>query len=300
VEQLARERLDPRYKSRRAAAQVLICFDVFWRLHRRHQPHLSLFFSNHVASQMHRFWGDWAPAYAEREPYRPDPVYGTFIVTAMDLFDHGLGRILRWVDAAPNRTLVVASSMGQGPIPYHALANTYVLEESERLVASLALPPTRLGVAMYPRLTLMFDDEETARAAIAPIESARTAAGPLFRDLRLIGTTLSFEIGYQEDADALARQASWTTVDGRSVTADISALGVTVRERPGGGNTAQHVPEGIFVAYGSGASPDRSRAQSSVLDAAPSILALLGLDPAPSMTGKPSIFAPRATTRSAR
>lgn len=64
--QMVDERRDARYKARRAAAQVLPCFDVFWRLHRRHQPALSIFFTDHVAPMMHRFWGDsaWERSYA--------------------------------------------------------------------------------------------------------------------------------------------------------------------------------------------------------------------------------------------
>lgn len=290
AEQLLRERLDARYKSRRAVAQVLLCFDVFWRLHRRHDPCLSIFFTNHVASMMHRFWGDLMPDYPSGERYEPDDVCAGFILTAMDRFDHDLGRILRWVDRTPGSVLVAAASMGQGPIPYHAMSCTYVLDDSRRLIDALGLDGARMGVAMYPRITLMFGDEESANAAAAPVRTAATAAGPLFRDLRVMGTTLSFEMGYAHDAADLPREVTWAPAGGPARTGDLAELGVVVRERPGGGNTAQHVPDGTFIAYGHGIGADQSRAEVSILDAAPSILSLLGLEAAPSMQGRPSIF----------
>ena len=292
VEQLVRERTDSRYAARRAVAQVLVCFDVFWRLHRRHHTNLSIFFTNHVASMMHRFWGDLMPSYRSREAYAPDRFCGRFILTAMDRFDHGLGKIVRWIDRTPGATLVVASSMGQDAIPYHAMTATYVLDDGERMLAALGLD-ARMGVAMYPRITLMFADEESAAAAVDPVRSAATAVGPLFRDLRVMGTTLSFEMGYAYDTDQLPRDVTWVPARGTERTADISELGVVVRERPGGGNTAQHVPQGMLIAYGRGVEADGSRAEVSVLDAAPSILALLGIEPAPSMQGRPSMFAAR-------
>jgi hypothetical protein len=295
MEQLVRERTDLRYASRRAVAQVLVCFDVFWRLHRRHDPNISIFFTNHVASMMHRFWGDLVPSYRTCEAYTPDDVRGRFIVTAMDRFDHGLGKIVRWIDRTPGSTLIVASSMGQDAIPYHAMSATYVLDDGERMLEALGLQ-ARMGVAMYPRITLMFGDEESAAAAVEPVTSAATAVGPLFRDLRLMGTTLSFEMGYAYDAAQLPREVTWVPALEAARTADISELGVVVRERPGGGNTAQHVPDGMLIAYGRGVEADGSRAEVSVLDAAPSILSLLGIAPAPSMQGRPSLFANRAQT----
>lgn len=290
VEQLVRERLDPRYKSRRAVAQVLVCFDVFWRLHRRHDPHLSIFFTNHVASMMHRFWGDLMPDHTAHQGYEPDDIHRGFIFTAMDHFDRGLARIVRWIDCTPGSVLMVASSMGQGPIRYHDMSSTYVLDDSDRLVEALGLDGAGMGLGMYPRITLMFANEESAHAAAAPVRSAATPVGPLFRDLRVMGTTLSFEIGWQCDAADLPREVAWTPAGAPGRTGDIAELGVVVRERPGGGNTAHHVPHGTLIVYGDGIDADSSRAEVSILDGAPSVLSLLGVDAPPSMRGRPSLF----------
>jgi hypothetical protein len=76
------------------------------------------------------------------------------------------------------------------------------------------------------------------------------------------------------------------------VTGTPADLGLVVRPRLGGGNTGYHVPEGMMVAYGAGVSPDPSRKTVDVLDVTPSLLAnVLGVEPAPTMQGIPSLFA---------
>lgn len=68
-------------------------------------------------------------------------------------------------------------------------------------------------------------------------------------------------------------------------------LGLAVRQRLGGGNTAYHIPDGMLLAYGAGIAPDSSRREVDVLDVAPSLLAnLLNVPPARTMRGSPSLF----------
>lgn len=291
ADQLVRERRDRRYLGRRPTAQVLLAFDLFWRLHCRTNPALSIFFTNHVASMMHRFWGDWVPGYADNHGYEPDDVHRGFILNAMDYFDHQLGRIVRWMDEHPETVLVVASSMGQGGVSYHDMDATYVLDDASALIRELGFVGAEEGLAMYPRVTLMFGSEAEAEIAVAPVTSVRTATGPLFRDLRVKGTTLSFEIAYTWDTGDVVRDATWTALGSNAErTGTIADLGVVVRSRPGGGNTAQHVPDGIFLVYGGGIEPSRERRKIDLLDVAPSLLSLLELEPSPDMRGTASIF----------
>jgi hypothetical protein len=283
---LLHERRDHRYKGRRSTMQVLPSFDLYWRLHRTTNPHLSIFFTNHVAGMMHRYWGDGVPGYAEDHPYTPDDIFGRFLTSAMDLFDHQLGRIRRWQRTHPETVLIVAASMGQGPIRYHGdMAETYVLDDVDRLAATLGLTDAEPGLAMYPRVIFAFPDDAAAERAVAPITSAATAVGPLFDDVRVHGRTVSFEIDLHFTASSLPTEATWA-----GGTGTIADLGVKTNRRLGGANTAYHTPEGIFIARGDGIAPTASREKVSVLDAAPSILDLLDAAPAPSMQGEPSLF----------
>lgn len=288
---VVRERIDERYMACRPMMQVLPCFDLYRRLDRRHHPHLSVFFTNHVAAMMHRYWGDGVPEYAGRYEYQVDPVFRGFVIGALDLFDHQLGRLVRDVDRDPGSVLIVASSMGQGPIDHHEIAETYVLDDAERLVAALGLGEGQVGLAMYPCTSLRFSSSAIAKRAADTIRSVSSTLGPMFAEVRAMGATVSFEIAYQLSGSDLPTSLRWSLVgDEHAVEAGIGDLGIAVRRRLGGGNTAYHVADGILLAYGRGLRPDGSRPQVSVLDAAPSILRLLGLEPASSMRGAATMF----------
>lgn len=285
-----RERQDRRYLAARPSVQVLLCFDLFWRLHKRAEPALSIFFSNHVASMMHRFWGDWMQGY-DSNGYRPDPVYGTFIVTALDYFDHQLGVMRAWVDSNPGTTLVIASSMGMGPIEYDPTPASHVVDDAQKLVTTLGVAPAEVGPAMYPVITLLFPSPLDAEAAAPVLESVATELGPMFVDFRERGRTLSFSVWMNKNHEDIPETINWTDTEGNRRTGLIEDLGIVIRHRAGGGNTAQHLPEGSFMAYGAGVKADASRDKIDILDAAPSILDLLNIRPAPDMQGVPSIFA---------
>ena len=280
VGHVARELRDQRYKSLRPAMQVLPCFDLYWRLHRKHRPRLSVFFTNHVASMMHRFWGDAMPGYTDAHDYVADQVYGEFIKTAMDFTDLQLGRIRKYIAAHPETMLVIAASMGQGPVDCRFTdRGLFVLSDHNKLVSQLGLRPAELGLTMYPHLSLVFADDASARAAVAPLESVHTEGGrPLFSRFRVEGRTVTFAIDNAVDRGAedvgLSAPVRFAPGDARdAATATPAELGFTYRARVGGDNTAYHIPEGILLAYGAGIPRDPTRKEVDVLDVAPSLLA---------------------------
>ena len=289
---LVKERRDHRYRGRRSTMQVLPTFDLYWRLHQRTRPRLSIFFTNHVAGMMHRYWGDWVPDYAESENYVPDPVFRHFVSTAMDLSDRQLGRIRRYVDAHPGTVLVVAGSMGQGPIPYRHLDRTFVLEDPDLLLRELGLGRADVGLAMYPRVSLAFESEAEARASIPALQSVHGEdCGAVFRDFNVSGRTASFEINFDDVGAGPEEILTVVPAGAGPQTTTPAALGIAVRSRTGGGNTAYHIPEGILLAYGAGINTDPGRAAVDILDVAPSLLAnVMGLGPAATMQGSDRLF----------
>ena len=60
--QLLAERRRPAMSNRRRTYQSVLLFDIFARQLRRSRPRFSTFFTNHVASAMHRYWRPTAPA----------------------------------------------------------------------------------------------------------------------------------------------------------------------------------------------------------------------------------------------
>jgi hypothetical protein len=295
---LVRERFDPRNRAFRSAMQVVPGFDLYWRLQRKHQPRLSIFFTNHVAGMMHRFWGDAMPGYTDAHDYVADDVYGGFIMAAMDLVDGQLGRIRKYLTAHPQSMLVLAASMGQGPIENKEIEQgLFVLDDHAGLASRLGLNAPELGRAMYPMLSLVFAGDAEAQAAVAPLESVvAEGVGPLFTRFRVEGKTVTFAIDYTlgnaEHELGMSTRLRFRPAGADSdVTGMPADLGLAFRHRVGDANTGYHIPEGILLAYGSGVSADPSRKEVDVLDVAPSLLAnVLGVEPAPSMQGIPSLF----------
>ncbi len=301
---VANELRDRRYRGRRSTIQVLPAFDLYWKLYNERKPSngLSIFFTNHVAGMIHRFWGHavdgYAQEYAKSIEFRVDPIHRGSIVAAMDLFDRQLGRIVSSLDA--NDVLVVVSSMGQRPISYKAIREAYVLSDVEAFVAALNLPSATSGPAMYPRMRLCFEHEEASRSALETLQSIMTGLGPLFSRIFVEGPDLVMHIltpaldDLDVDHSELRLPARVTfTPRGtdRAQDCEIGRIGIQVAEREGGGNTAHHKPEGILIAHGACIRADGSRSRVSVLDVAPSILQLLGVPPGGDMRGKPTIFA---------
>jgi hypothetical protein len=298
---LASERKDKRYKSLRPSMQVLPSFDLYWRLHRKHQPRLSVFFTNHVASMMHRFWGDTMPGYTASNDYVADEVFGGFIVTALDFADRQLGRIRKYMATHPHTMLVVAASMGQGPVVSHFTdRGLFILEDHQRLVTQLGLQPAELGRTMYPHLSLVFADEAAAQGALAPLESVTAEGGsPIFTRFRVEGKTVTFGIPLADEKCDMSTRLQYRPTGATEIATGMPAeLGLAFRPRAGGDNTGYHIPEGMLLACGDGVSPDQSRKEVDVLDVAPSLLAnVLGVEPGPMMKGIPSLFEQHVTAR---
>jgi hypothetical protein len=295
-----RERRDSRYKAGRSIMQVIPCFDLYWRLHRTTTPDLSIFFTNHVAGMMHRYWGDAMEGYDKVESdYQPDPIFATMITRAMDVADSQFARIRRYVDAHPGTVFLIAGSMGQTAVPLSYGADQLVLDEPERLFGALALGQVEMGLAMYPSISLQLPESADAPAVAAAVQSIATASGAsVFSSFRQTGRTVQFTIPLDTGVTSATDTVTLTPLGSTtSQTARLEDLGIAVRQRMGGSNTGYHVPEGIAVAYGAGIDVDPSRRAVDLLDMAPSLLAnLLGVDPPQSMRGHPTLFGPAAGT----
>jgi len=292
---IAREFREPRYKASRSVMQAIVSFDLFARLYRKRTVDLGIFFTNHVAGMMHRYWGDAVPGYISSNGYQPDAIFQGFVGMAMDIFDRHLSRMLSWAKADPDLMIVIASSMGQGAIDKEELDETFVVDSPAVLARALGLD-VDIGNAMYPRLSFLLKDPDQAGAAVAPLSKVQLAGGrKLFEEIRVIGRTVSFAVDQTAWREVGTRRVEYADVT-ENVTTDVDAaqLGLTVRRRVGGGNTAYHVSEGIFIALGEGITRDAARREVSILDVAPSLLTAMGLAVPASYRGAPSILWGRA------
>lgn len=283
---LIREQKDSRYASARPMMQVVPAFDLYWRLHRQVRPHLSVFFTNHVASMMHRYWGHAVPEYAGDFGLEIDDVYARFVLDAMRLSDRQLGILMDHVGTDPDRELVVASSMGQGPIPDDLRGQQLlVLDDAGMLGRALGFASAVKHLAMYPACSIEVSDAEEAGALQAVLEDlSDSTGGQVFGEFGVNGPSVTFKMRMRADGaerdPVLVHQST-----GRRIP--FADAGIEVKERLGGGNTAYHVPDGIMVRWRPGAAADSARRDVDVLDVAPSMLAnVWGLQPAAGMQGQ--------------
>jgi hypothetical protein len=116
--QLASEQANSARVVRRRTSQVQIAFDFFLKELKQTTPDAAFFFTNHVASSMHRFW----PATFPKD--YPNQFWGEHwastwsgeIPFAMDEADAQIGDLMSFVEADRRYALIVATSMGQAAV----------------------------------------------------------------------------------------------------------------------------------------------------------------------------------------
>ncbi len=153
-------------RERLRTAQFLMMSDPFERLTAANDPDLAVFFTNHVAAAMHRYWfanfpDDWSVALFDQAWI--DRFAGELpaALTALDAF---LGRILSFCEAT-DRTLLLLSSMGQtgGQPLVHDGDLAVLVDRVPTFAAWLGIDaPFEVRNSMVPHLSLDFGSPEIA------------------------------------------------------------------------------------------------------------------------------------------
>jgi hypothetical protein len=283
--QLARERLVPHRRWRRVALQPLVNFDVFARLYRRYRPDYATWHTNHVAHYMHHYWrahddsGFLAPASPEEKRR-----FGAAVEYGYRIADELIGRALRLVDR--DTVLVVASSMGQKPYvseEYRAGRLGVSFRSLDRVLEIIgASGVVRSYPVMAPQWNLVIPDAaERARVRTALLRAHREG-GP----------------GETREAFAVTETGDILTVNPKGLAQRHPALRYFFPGSPGAAaegyafadlfdiqaptaKEGMHDPVGTLLLWGPGIRAGLELRDTSNLDIAPTLLALLGV-PVPS------------------
>jgi hypothetical protein len=293
---LIRETFNPSLRIRRRAYQPLLMADLFLRQLERSNPDFATFYTNHVAAAMHRYWGAAFPEDYARpldggwiEQYRGE------ITFAMDKFDRVLERVVKYANAHPEYTVMIASSMGQAAIPAQQTFEFLTITDLTRFMSGLGVPP---GVweakpAMVPCQNVLVQ-ESHRNALTAAIDTLTIDGVRIRRDPRPIGPMSYderergfFQFFIQFDSYRGGNQAS---VNG--IPSQLSDVGLGLMAHEDGVNcTAQHVPEGSLLIYdplAHAAGPVQSE-PISTLDVVPSVMKFFGFQKESYMRGSPSV-----------
>jgi hypothetical protein len=157
-------------RERLRVVQFLLARDVFFKALRKHDVDLAVFFTNHVAANMHRYWYAMFPEEYEHKLFDDAWVskYRGEIDYAMSMLSDFVADMMKLCDAT-GRILVMDSSMGQFANPFikDVEAEQIVIDSIETLLsrAGLAEGSYEFLSAMEPEYTLRMPSEEAARQA---------------------------------------------------------------------------------------------------------------------------------------
>ncbi len=260
----------PRERAR--CGQFLIMADVFMRLLTDEAPDLAVMFTNHVAAAMHRYWYALYPDDFEIEHYPLDWVarHRDEIPVAVEMLDRFLARLDVWC-RHNERTLVVVSSMGQGPSRDLRSDETH-----DVVIVDAAAFLTAIGVGV--------DRRPSVRGSMAPnltlVCGSLDDAEQLARRLDEIGGGHSrWRVDRVDEVVTLTY--GMTVVDAETVLLDGEAViatdaGIEIR-RIDDHTSGRHIPEGVVAVSNSPTFKQPADGEVDYLDFAPAMLDLLGV-----------------------
>jgi len=113
--QIVIEIIKPYFKVRRRTIQSDLIFDLFFSLMKKNSPDLSVFFTNHVACNMHRFWEATFPEDYEKQVSSESWLerYKNEIPYAMQTANDYINSLKNYIDKKKDTQLWIMSSMGQ-------------------------------------------------------------------------------------------------------------------------------------------------------------------------------------------
>lgn len=279
MRQLASERIMAHRAGRRRTIQSLLSFDLFLHQLADKKPDSAFYFTNHVASSMHRYWpATFGEDYSQTE-WKPDwsKRFGGEIDYAMGEADAMLAEMIAFTERNPDYLLLVTGSMGQAAVdePGNQLLTQVLLTDAPRFVKALGVAGAwERKRTMEPAYTFQFAAEADADLFCAALE--RLSIGgvrPDFHRLDAHGVELSLGQGNVPDdaLDLLLGNVAMTPEE----------LGIAnVRIQDEVGSAAYHVPEGVLFSYDPQADGggERARETISTTRIAPTLLAMQGVE----------------------
>lgn len=273
---------------RRRTSQVEIAFDLYMRQLTETKPDVSFFFTNHVASSMHRYWPTVFPDDYDEGKFDADwrKQWSGEIPHAIKVANYQLQKLLDYCEANGSE-LIVSSSMGQGAV------TDAEPTESEVLITNLRSLMHYLGLksddyepklAMSPQvmLTPKSDAVKTALSRLKKIfingqhiDVFETSTGDIRLEIILINQS------------SLAVYDGDTQIDPKQIGID------NVHLQDASSAYAYHIPEGILLHYKPGHHAGHQRDQAwqpvSALDFAPSLIKKFARE-TPSYMQKENLF----------
>ncbi len=244
IHQLINECFQPWMKVRRRVLQSDLLFYLYLKMLNNSKPDFSTFFTNHVASSMHRFW---EATYPEDYPKPPHDElwrrkYSQEISFSMKSTSSYIEKLCRFVELNPEFQLWILSSMGQSAMPnYKPQSYFWKIRDLSEFFSSLIKEDIKVEerASMIPLYTIFSEDRILISKLQKIFKSITTNANLHLRSVS--NTTLSFYFSCDQ-----TKIEFFNPENSLIETKGIERLLVDENTS----SSAYHVPEGIFMRYG--------------------------------------------------
>jgi hypothetical protein len=274
VLQFTSELAVPERKVRRRTSQTQIAFDVYLKLLKNTQPDCSTFFTNHVASSMHRYWPALFPDDYKSTRFSSEWLqkFEHEIEFTMDEANSHLTLLKNFVDRSKNYKLVIISSMGQAAVDgSEIMTNQLQVTNKNLFMDFLKVPGDKWESkrAMAPRYVYQISDSDVFNATINQLRNTFINGTPIDLTVHSNGIFV-VKLGHANLKD----DDIHIEVNGNK--ANPSEMGIENLEiQDATGSYAYHIPNGSFIIYDPKKpqiSPQKTMATISTTEIAPAIL----------------------------
>lgn len=281
AKQLVEEKIDPWKNVRRRSYQTVLSFDLFYKQLTSNKPDFTTFFTNHVASSLHRYWAALFPEEYEDLKYDAEWVstYDNEIIFTMDQTDRMLAKLGKFVKKNPDYKLVITSSMGQEAVECEPVETELMLTDSARFMTMFGLSDNEYVTmpAMVPQYN--YRVQQSSSEKLDELFGKTTINGSPIRYRKKDGNHYTIDLEFANPKSIEIK------VDDETIPLENSGLEVVEIEDKSSA-TAYHIPEGHLYTFSAEnldqATPDPNQ-QVPTCDIAPMLLNNFGIKPAPYM-----------------
>jgi hypothetical protein len=256
---------------RRRTYQVVLAFDIFMKQLKSTKPDFATFFTNHVASSMHRFWAACFPGDYDTFEFEDEWVetYRNEIHFTMSKFDEFFKALVHFVNRHPEYTLWVCTSMGQAPTIAKPLETQLYIADMPRFMKQLGLDASEWEKrpSMLPRYNLFVTESRAAKFR-EKVQKLVINGRPV-EFYEAANHFFCIRLGHED----LYEKPQYVKLNGQEITfEDMGLINEEIEDKSN--TTAYHIPQGsLFIYNPKDQHPkDTGRSQVSTLDIAPTIL----------------------------
>ncbi len=289
IQHLLNELKDKMYMTRRTTFQSIILWDIFKSLYSKNNPPAyASFFTNHLASVMHRYWNHIFPE-DFRGLYKDlDSIHYETMMFALTALDTILKEAMDFCNANPEIIIAFVTSMGQDAITYTNFEGySAELENVNKLFKNcfnVNEDDYKPLLAMVPQVAVEIPNNNIKQYIKDSLNNCLTNSGKRFFTCDDIGNTISIWIHTPSKKDIESDYFTLIQRDNHKTIFTWEKAGIIMHKLEAA--TAYHIPEGIMAIYGKDIKPNDVRTRIKLEDCKSFLLSLVGMSHSTTGNGK--------------